>query len=65
MKELEPEDKDPKDRELERIWDEISAGTIEDVDELDPGDLQLLLRHHGSQEEVDKLFDRLKGPSES
>ncbi len=61
---LEPEEIDPTQRELERILDEIDAGTISDVDELPEADLDLLIRHRGSLEEVEALFDQLRGPDE-
>lgn len=62
---LEPEEIDPTQRDLERILDEIDAGTIADVDELPDDDLELLIRHRGSIEEVEALFDQLRGPEEA
>lgn len=64
MKEIQPEDRERDALELERVLELIAAGTIDDVDDLDPEDLTLLLRHYGSQEEVERLIDRQSGPPE-
>lgn len=64
MKQIEPEDRERHALELERIMELISTGAIEDIDDLDPADLAFLVRHHGSQEEVERLIDQFSGPAE-
>lgn len=46
--------------ELQDLLDRIQCGTIEDVAELDPEDLALLQLYY-SDEELNDLFDRLRG----
>lgn len=64
MKEFKPEDAAQLDRELARVMELISTGSIEDIDDLDPADLALLIRRHGTQEEVERLIDQFSGPPE-
>jgi hypothetical protein len=64
MKKIQPEDRERQELELERIMELISAGTIEDIDDLDPEDLALMVSHHGSQEEVERIIDQFSGPPE-
>src|SRR5690606_37477410 len=52
---------DKEQRELESLLDRISTGSIEDVDELQPQDIELLRRVYGDGEELQDLFDRLRG----
>jgi hypothetical protein len=55
------EQTDRAQRELESLLDRIQAGTIEDVDELQPHDLELLRRYYGDDEPLQDLLDRLRG----
>ena len=50
-----------KRSELELLLDRIQTGTIEDVEDLEPQDLELLRRHYGNDEELEALLDRLRG----
>jgi hypothetical protein len=43
---------------LEGLLDRIACGSIEDVDELQPQDVELLRKHFGDQ--LEDLFDRLR-----
>lgn len=52
---------DKEQRELESLLDRISAGTIEDIDELPPQDVELLRRYFGNEEPLQDLLDRLRG----
>ncbi len=65
MKEFQPENAAQLERELARVMELISAGTIDDIDDLDPSDLALLIRRHGTQEEVERLIDRFTGPPDA
>lgn len=54
-----PEDESDFARLLERI----ECGTIEDLEELDPRDVELLRRYYGNEDDLDSLLDRLRGSS--
>jgi hypothetical protein len=49
---------DEEQSELACLLDRIACGSIEDVDELQPEDVELLRKHFG--EEIGDLFDRLR-----
>lgn len=59
MRPTEPSEVDP--RALENLLERIEAGTIEDVDELDPRDIELLRRYYANEDDLQALFDRLRG----
>lgn len=51
-----------KQIERQRILEAISEGLIETVDELAEDEYQLMLEFHSSREELEALFDELRGP---
>jgi hypothetical protein len=59
MNPTEPTEVDP--RELEDLLERIESGTIEDVGELDPRDVELLRRYYANEDDLQALFDRLRG----
>ena len=59
--ETSPESMDAKQRELLRIREAIESGTIAEVDELAEEEYLLLLELHPSREELEALFDELRG----
>ncbi len=50
---------------LEQLLDRIRAGTLTDIDELEPHDLDLLIRHCGNQDEVEALLDSMRDQREN
>jgi len=50
-----------RQHELERLLDEMSCGTILDVDELLEEDLLLLQEAFGDEQDLQALIDRLRG----
>ena len=46
--------------ELQRLLETIAIGSIEDLDELDPQDLQLLRQHCGGTDDFQEILDRLR-----
>jgi hypothetical protein len=46
---------------LQDLLDRIQAGTIEDVDELAPQDIELLRSYCRDEEDLEAVFDRLRG----
>jgi hypothetical protein len=52
----------PEPRALQELLDAISTGAVDDLDELDPGQLDLLRQLLGDGETLQALLDRLAGP---
>ncbi|MEZ5964204.1 MAG: hypothetical protein R3F56_10200 [Planctomycetota bacterium] len=50
--------------DLERLLERITSGTIEDVDELPPQDLDLLRSYYGEGEDLQDVLDRLRSGGE-
>jgi len=50
--------------ELEQLFDRIAAGTIEEVDELSPQDLDLLRSYYGDGDALQDVLDRLRGEAD-
>lgn len=58
-----PEFLNEKQLELQRIRDAIQSGLIQDVDDLGEEEYELLLELHPSRDELEALFDELRGPA--
>lgn len=48
------------EKELEDLMDAIQSGALDDADELSDVDIDLLRRHFGDEEDLEKLIARIR-----
>lgn len=59
------ENKERRPSDLERLLEDIQSGELDAASDLTEVEIELLRRHYGHAEDLQDLFDRLRGTGAS